>query len=206
MLDFLLKMKRMARITRSILVFGLSPQVFSGEQLLAIETIMDTILTVDSFASRMHVVPYEFREFLGFFMIKKLQQFGMLTSPQLKGTKFGIKRDRRKLHIEPLHLPPEESRATSSATDTKLALEQKPSISLETTKSKSTQMSEARITLQTEVTNEETDVEKPQSSLAASLAAARAARAATKADGAIPKPVSISKSQSPAIPKGGIDF
>ena len=26
--------------------------------------------------------------------------------------RYGLKRDRRKLHIEPLHLPPEESRAT----------------------------------------------------------------------------------------------
>ena len=29
--------------------------------------------------------------------------------------RYGIKRDRRKLHIEPLHLPPEESRASTSA-------------------------------------------------------------------------------------------
>ena len=29
----------------------------------------------------------------------------------LTGSKFGLKRDRRKLNIEPLHLPPEESRA-----------------------------------------------------------------------------------------------
>jgi hypothetical protein len=32
------------------------------------------------------------------------------------GTRFGLKRDRRKLHIEPLHMPPELSRATASDT------------------------------------------------------------------------------------------
>ena len=45
----------------------------------------------------------------------------VLSCHQPKGQRFGLMRDRRKLHIEPLHLPPEESRAQgSSGTDARL--------------------------------------------------------------------------------------
>jgi hypothetical protein len=221
-LGFLLKMKRMIRRTRTILSFGILPNLLSNEQQLSMETLMDSIFVIDSFTTRMHVVPYEFREFLGFFMIRKLQQFGMLTSPLLKGTKFGVKRDRRKLHIEPLHLPPEESRATSSATASFHAAEEKQkaataaesskiSLKYETTSSSinSNQPESSIVVGKTPSESDQPQEEKPASSLASSLAAARAARAAAKASGdgssnSIPKPVSISKSLN--IPKDGIDF
>jgi hypothetical protein len=38
--------------------------------------------------------------------------------------RFGLKRDRRKLHIEPLHLPPEDSRASKYQSETSLGVKQ----------------------------------------------------------------------------------
>eukprot|EP01038_Epipyxis_sp_PR26KG_P012056 gene12056-16133_t len=74
----------------------------------------DIVLTIESFAGRNHTIPYEFKEFCGFLSIFKNQQYGIMTPIRTPGTRFGLKRDRRKLHIEPLHLPPEESRSFES--------------------------------------------------------------------------------------------
>lgn len=41
--------------------------------------------------------------------------------------RFGLKRDRRKLHIEPLHLPPEDSRASKYQSETSLGVKASPS-------------------------------------------------------------------------------
>lgn len=53
-------------------------------------------------------MPVEFRDFLGFFLVHKVQQVGQLASTRPTYERYGIKRDRRKLYIEPLHLPPED--------------------------------------------------------------------------------------------------
>jgi hypothetical protein len=54
-------------------------------------------------------VPYEFKDFLGFLSVIKIQQSGQLSSMRPTYAKYGLKRDRRKLYIEPLHLPPEDA-------------------------------------------------------------------------------------------------
>ena len=53
-------------------------------------------------------MPQEFRDFLGFLSVKKILQTGVLSSSRPGYSKYGLKRDRRKLYIEPLHLPPED--------------------------------------------------------------------------------------------------
>jgi hypothetical protein len=202
--NFLLKLKRLIASSRAVIIIGFQPATITLEKLLTFETLMDSIYSVDSFSSRMHVVPYEFREFLGFFMIRKLQEYGMLTSPQLKGTRFGIKRDRRKLHIEPLHLPPEESRATTGDTERSKQQDQKiHSTELKLNVDK-VEVPKSSATIENNVQSD-----KPVSSLAASLAAARLAREAAKASGnlSLPQPISITKKDSKIeLPKGGIDF
>jgi len=71
----------------------------------------DTAVSVESFIGSGEPVPVEFREFVGLLSIRKLQAFGTIAPYRPDFSKYGLKRDRRKLHIEPLHLPPEESRA-----------------------------------------------------------------------------------------------
>ena len=78
-------------------------------------------VTVDSFAGKHALVLYEFQEFCGFLVVDRVQHLGTLCAHRPRAFRFGLKRDRRKLHIEPLHLPPEESRAQGSAgTDARL--------------------------------------------------------------------------------------
>lgn len=159
--------------------------------LSTIEHYSNVVLCVESFSGRMHSIPYEFREYLAFFIVKKLQLNGMLASPQPKASKFGIKRDRRKLHIEALHLPPEESRAFGSSCS-----DQKPSVPTVVDQETPTKVQEkvgkdSDSSQQKE--SKDSGAVKPKSSLAASLAAARAQR--TSQTSSIPQPVSISSSK-----------
>lgn len=95
------------------LFITLCPDLTHPMVLRRIGNITDTLLSVESFAGRQANVPVEFRFFCGFFNVHKLQHVGAISSPHRPSAKrFGLQRDRRKLHIEPLHLPPEESRAS----------------------------------------------------------------------------------------------
>jgi hypothetical protein len=85
----------------------------------------DTAVSVDSFAGREQTVPYEFKEFCGLLTIERVQQVGSIASFRPPGSKFGLKRDSRKLHIEMLHLPPEESRTGKSGTVAAAAVAEK---------------------------------------------------------------------------------
>jgi len=83
--------------------------------------LVDTAFTIDTFAGRSALVPYEFREFSGFLVMERVHHLGTLVGHRPIALRFGLKRDRRKLHVERLHLPPEESRAQGSAgTDARL--------------------------------------------------------------------------------------
>ncbi len=69
------------------------------------------MLEVDSFAGKRHRTPPEFEAFAGLLYVKALQHPHALAPARGPSNKLGIKRDSRKLHIEPLHLPPEGVRA-----------------------------------------------------------------------------------------------
>ena len=86
-----------------------------------LDSLADTVLQVDSFAGREGSVPIEFRFFCGFFLVHKLQQLGSVTPHRPSACRYGLKRDRRKLRVEPLHLPPEESRASKYDSDAPIA-------------------------------------------------------------------------------------
>ncbi len=109
---FFVRLKRIIRDSRVAIFFSVNDAILNSHVMLLLHQVIDSVLSVNSFAGKEHVVPYEFREYLGFFTVKKVQQYGVLAPYQPpKGSRFGIKRDRRKVHIEPLHLPPEESRS-----------------------------------------------------------------------------------------------
>lgn len=122
MLLFVLRLKQIIRDSKTSLSITANFQSLSKSFTRSLANISDTFVSVDSFAGRLQSLPYEFKEFDGFFHIRKISSVGSLAAPHPSSNRFGIKRNRRKLCIEPLHLPPEESRAFGSAgTDEHLA-------------------------------------------------------------------------------------
>ncbi len=189
---FLVSLKSIIEDKKVFVTIAIGTNSVSRKLLSTVEHFTNVVLSVDSFSGRMHSVPYEFREYLAFFVVKKLHLNGMLASPQPKASKFGIKRDRRKLHIEALHLPPEESRAFGNASCT----DQKPSLSSVDVLKETAPQTQDKTRKAQESTQDIDPKDKdttPKSSLAASLAAARAQRASQTTS--IPKPISISLSR-----------
>lgn len=116
---FLLRLKHLIRGAAAVVHLALPspslcPSSYPSSSMVFVSQlcqVADTVLAVQTFAGRAHSVPYEFAEFCGFLTIHKVQEVGVFASFRPPGSKFGLRRDRRKLHIEPLHLPPEQSRA-----------------------------------------------------------------------------------------------
>lgn len=111
LLKFILQIKYLIRGTRSIVVT--STNYIPNSSVFSV--CLDSNISIESFAGHKQEIPAEFNDYCGFFVIKKLQQVGVLAPFRPPGSRFGLKRDKRKLYIQPLHLPPEESRAFSSA-------------------------------------------------------------------------------------------
>eukprot|EP01036_Dinobryon_divergens_P026952 gene26952-35651_t len=111
--QFALRMKHRIRSGNAFLHLCISSSVLLSCPTLSTQLchISDTVLAVQSFAGRAHTIPHEFAEFSGFLMVLKTQDSGMFAAFRPSSSRFGLKRDRRKLHIEPLHLPPEQNRA-----------------------------------------------------------------------------------------------
>jgi hypothetical protein len=112
---FVVGLQQLVRERRATVAFTLDPLTCPPLLVSRLKWAADTVLSVDSFAARAHAVPYEFAEFCGLLTVEKVQQVGAIASFRPPWSKFGLKRDSRKLHVEPLHLPPEESRAFGSA-------------------------------------------------------------------------------------------
>jgi hypothetical protein len=65
-------------------------------------TIADYSLAIESFAGRsccgsINAMPSEFKDFIGFLVVQKIQQPGQLSSSRPTYARYGLKRDRRKL-------------------------------------------------------------------------------------------------------------
>lgn len=114
--QFMLGIRQLVRDQHATVAFSLSPLSCPSILTSRLKWAVDTGLSIDSFAGREQFVPYEFKEFCGLLTVERLQQVGSIASFRPPGSKFGLKRDSRKLHIEPLHLPPEESRTGTSGT------------------------------------------------------------------------------------------
>jgi len=69
----------------------------------------EAVFSIESFAGSGDPPP-EFRDFVGVIDINKLgtQHFGQFADKFALSNRYGLKRDRRKLHIQMLHLPPED--------------------------------------------------------------------------------------------------
>lgn len=77
--------------------------------LTQLKRVCDVVLSIDSFVGYGEPPP-EFRELVGILNIEKLggQMLGQFSDRFALANRYGLKRDRRKLHIQMLHLPPED--------------------------------------------------------------------------------------------------
>ena len=114
--QFVLGIKQLVRDIHATVAFTLDPKSCPFIILQRLKWTADTVLAIDSFSGKEQSVPYEFKEFCGLLTVTRVQQVGSISSFRPPGSKFGLKRDSRKLHIEPLHLPPEESRTGTAGT------------------------------------------------------------------------------------------
>ena len=109
-LQSLLSLKHAVRNENTTSLFlTVQPSIISPYlRTLLTRIISDYSLSVETLAGRYRLIPSEFKDFLGFFSVNKIQQYGQLASIRPSYNKYGLKRDRRKLYIEPLHLPPDD--------------------------------------------------------------------------------------------------
>lgn len=106
-----LKLKSLCQETQSLLTINCLPSSVPPRLLHNLAVMADTHFRLESFAGASDSVPYEFKAFSGLLAVISVQSIGVLAPYRPQNQRFGLRRDRRKLHIEPLHLPPEESRA-----------------------------------------------------------------------------------------------
>lgn len=110
-----LRLKLLAQETESLFSLSCIPSSIPHGVLSQLKAIADTHLRVESFAGASDSVPYEFKAFSGLLAVMRVQAIGVMAPFRPQNQRYGLRRDRRKLHVEPLHLPPEESRAVGAA-------------------------------------------------------------------------------------------
>ena len=94
----------------------------SDASLISLRRSCDAVLAMDGFASFRDPPPPEFRELAGIMTLRKIASMGAghfansTAGRRPPSDRYGLKRDRRKLHVRLLHLPPEEESAGGSST------------------------------------------------------------------------------------------
>jgi hypothetical protein len=111
LLCFLLELKHILHESHGTLTVTMQDSLLQKKFCDIGRSLFDTILSTESFVGQHNAVPAEFKEFCGFLTIRKVDNGGSVAAYRPKFSKYGLKRSLRKLSIEPLHLPPEESRA-----------------------------------------------------------------------------------------------
>jgi hypothetical protein len=93
-----------------------------SNSLVSLRRSCDAVLSMDGFASFRDPPPPEFRELAGIMTLRKIASMGAghfansTVGRRPPSDRYGLKRDRRKLHVRLLHLPPEEESAGGSST------------------------------------------------------------------------------------------
>ncbi|OQR92791.1 elongator complex protein [Achlya hypogyna] len=96
---------------RLVCMMSLPMYLFPVAAVAQLRHLSDYAFEVSSFLGDMQQLPPELQDFSGLFCIHKLACFQSVASHAVDHVKLGIKRDRRKLKLENLHLPPEGSRS-----------------------------------------------------------------------------------------------
>jgi len=119
--------KHMIRSTNVVLVYTISSLMIPSELLKHILYLADSAISIESFAGKEDSIPIEFQEYCGYLHVLKVNQFGSLAHHRPAQCKYGLKRDRKKLHIQPLHLPPEADRGLSGNNRSNVSSSSNPS-------------------------------------------------------------------------------
>ncbi len=91
------------------------------QQLISLRRTCDAVFTCEGFDAVVTPPPPEFSDLAGIFSIRKMSLQSLAhfadstTNRRPPANRFGMKRDRRKLHIKMLHLPPEDFSAGGSS-------------------------------------------------------------------------------------------
>ncbi len=98
-----------------------SVQARSSQSLVSLRHTCDAVFTCEGFDAIVTPPPPEFSDLAGIFSIQKMALQSLshfadsTTNRRPPANRFGMKRDRRKLHIRMLHLPPEDFSAGGSS-------------------------------------------------------------------------------------------
>ncbi|GFH47737.1 hypothetical protein CTEN210_04212 [Chaetoceros tenuissimus] len=93
----------------------------SSQGLIALKRTCDAVFTCEGFAAMVSPPPPEFSDLAGILTIKKIALQSLshfsdtTTNRRPPANRYGMKRDRRKMHIRMLHLPPEDFSAGGSS-------------------------------------------------------------------------------------------
>mmetsp|Transcript_16122 Transcript_16122/g.23603 ORF Transcript_16122/g.23603 Transcript_16122/m.23603 type:complete len:581 (+) Transcript_16122:175-1917(+) len=96
-----------------------TPSQSHAQALISLRRTCDAVMTFDGFAAMVAPPPSEFSDLAGIMTIRKMALQSLAhfadstTNRRPPANRYGMKRDRRKMHIRMLHLPPEDF--TSSA-------------------------------------------------------------------------------------------
>jgi len=117
-------LQQLARGQPMVVLVTLPSCHLSRRQLRLFSRVADTVLELSSFAARgreggREGGPREFEAFAGLLYVKGLQHINALAPVRGTSNKWGVRRDRRKLYIEPLHLPPEGVRTLTEDVEEK---------------------------------------------------------------------------------------
>jgi elongator complex protein 4 len=125
LLQFLLALKALLRQTLSVCLITIPTVALKPQVINRVLHVCDVVFEMRSFVgSRIDVSDYEFKEYSGLFELKKLPRMNSLVlnySPD--SLQFAFKLKKRKMYIEKLHMPPEETRQASDPNRIKFKLQ-----------------------------------------------------------------------------------
>ena len=107
------------RSSSSCISLSSTPSQSHAQALISLRRTCDAVMTFDGFAAMVTPPPSEFSDLAGIMTIRKMALQSLAhfadstTNRRPPAHRYGMKRDRRKMHIRMLHLPPEDF--TSSA-------------------------------------------------------------------------------------------
>jgi len=113
-LTFLMALRGLLRSSLAVCVVTFPISLYSLSFITKVEHLCDTVFKFESFADSDGPVSASFKEFNGLFHIKKLPALNSLINNMPQTPSFTFQLKRKKLHIEKIHLPPEEVRTTSA--------------------------------------------------------------------------------------------
>eukprot|EP01027_Heterolobosea_sp_BB2_P014688 GEZU01021073.1.p2 GENE.GEZU01021073.1~~GEZU01021073.1.p2 ORF type:complete len:198 (+),score=52.47 GEZU01021073.1:767-1360(+) len=109
-------LRGLTRSSLSVCMITVPKDSFPDSFVRKMEHLADIVFDMNSFTGAgMDVSDYEFKEYTGLFDIKKLPRLNSLSvSYAPDSLNYAFKLRRRKLYIEKMHMPPEESRQASN--------------------------------------------------------------------------------------------